>query len=100
MASSAIAGLIRSECIAANYPPTIGRTQAGHRAPDRCCRLDLVTPTRGPEMRTERLSAFTDGVIAIIITIMVLELRVPHGADLSALSPLLPVFLTYLLSFV
>jgi uncharacterized membrane protein len=51
-------------------------------------------------MRTERLSAFTDGVIAIIITIMVLELRVPHGADLSALSPLLPVFLTYLLSFV
>ena len=51
-------------------------------------------------MRTERLSAFTDGVIAIIITVMVLELRVPHGADLSALSPLLPVFLTYLLSFV
>ena len=51
-------------------------------------------------MRTERLSAFTDGVIAIIITIMVLELKVPHGADLSALSPLLPVFLTYLLSFV
>jgi uncharacterized membrane protein len=50
-------------------------------------------------MRTERLSAFTDGVIAIIITVMVLELRVPHGADLSALSPLLPVFLTYLLSF-
>jgi uncharacterized membrane protein len=51
-------------------------------------------------MRTERLNAFTDGVIAIIITIMVLELKVPHGADLSALSPLLPVFLTYLLSFV
>jgi len=51
-------------------------------------------------MRTERLCAFTDGVIAIIITIMVLELKVPHGTDLSALSPLLPVLLTYLLSFV
>jgi uncharacterized membrane protein len=51
-------------------------------------------------MRPERLSAFSDGVIAIIITIMVLELKVPHAADLSALSPLLPIFLTYLLSFI
>jgi uncharacterized membrane protein len=51
-------------------------------------------------MRTERLSAFTDGVMAIIITIMVLELKVPHGSDRLALEPLLPVFLTYLLSFV
>jgi uncharacterized membrane protein len=47
-----------------------------------------------------RLEAFSDGVIAIIITIMVLELKVPHGADLTALQPLLPVFLSYLLSFV
>jgi uncharacterized membrane protein len=47
-----------------------------------------------------RLETFTDGVIAILITIMVLELRVPHGADLDALRPLLPVFLTYVLSFV
>jgi uncharacterized membrane protein len=47
-----------------------------------------------------RLEAFSDGVIAIIITIMVLELKVPHGADLQALRPLLPVFLTYVLSFV
>jgi uncharacterized membrane protein len=47
-----------------------------------------------------RLEAFSDGVIAILITIMVLELRVPHGADWAALSPLLPVFLTYVLSFV
>jgi uncharacterized membrane protein len=47
-----------------------------------------------------RLEAFSDGVIAIIITIMVLELKVPHGADLAALAPLLPVFLSYLLSFV
>ena len=51
-------------------------------------------------MRTERLSAFTDGVIAILITIMVLELKVPHGVDLDALSALLPVFLVYVLSFV
>jgi len=51
-------------------------------------------------MNTERLSAFSDGVIAILITIMVLELKVPHGTDLAALSSLLPVFLTYVLSFV
>jgi len=46
-----------------------------------------------------RLEAFSDGVIAIIITIMVLELKVPHGSDWSALEPLLPVFLSYVLSF-
>jgi len=47
-----------------------------------------------------RLEAFSDGVIAIIITIMVLELRPPHGADWTAMRPLIPSFLTYLLSFV
>jgi len=47
-----------------------------------------------------RLEAFSDGVIAIIITIMVLEMKVPHGADLSALRPLIPVFLSYVLSFI
>jgi len=47
-----------------------------------------------------RLEAFSDGVLAIIITIMVLELRVPHGGDLTALRPLIPVFLSYVLSFV
>jgi uncharacterized membrane protein len=47
-----------------------------------------------------RLEAFTDGVIAILITIMVLELKVPHGDTWSALEPVLPVFLTYVLSFV
>ena len=47
-----------------------------------------------------RLEAFSDGVIAIIITIMVLELKVPHGADLDALAPLWPVFLSYVLSFI
>jgi uncharacterized membrane protein len=47
-----------------------------------------------------RLEAFSDGVIAIIITIMVLEMKVPHGESLAALVPLLPVFLAYVLSFV
>ena len=47
-----------------------------------------------------RLEAFSDGVIAIIITIMVLEMKVPHGTDLAALRPLWPVFLSYVLSFV
>ena len=51
-------------------------------------------------MTPERMNAFSDGVIAIIITIMVLELKVPHGANLAALSPVLPVFLVYVLSFV
>jgi uncharacterized membrane protein len=51
-------------------------------------------------MTKNRLEAFSDGVIAIIITIMVLELKVPHDSDLTALTPLLPVFLSYVLSFV
>jgi uncharacterized membrane protein len=46
------------------------------------------------------MEAFSDGVIAILITIMVLELKAPHGAELPALRPLLPVFLSYVLSFV
>lgn len=51
-------------------------------------------------MSKGRLEAFSDGVIAIIITIMVLELKVPHGTDLAALRPLIPVFLSYVLSFI
>ena len=51
-------------------------------------------------MRKGRLEAFSDGVIAILITIMVLELKIPHGTGWEALRPLLPVFLTYVLSFV
>ena len=51
-------------------------------------------------MSKARLEAFSDGVVAILITIMVLELRVPHGADWAALRPLAPVFLSYVLSFV
>src|SRR5689334_24853601 len=50
-------------------------------------------------MEKNRLEAFSDGVLAIIITIMVLELKVPHGVELSALQPLAPVFLSYVLSF-
>src|SRR5215831_17599362 len=50
-------------------------------------------------MRPERLNAFSDGVIAIIITIMVLELKIPHGTEISVLIPLIPVFLSYVLSF-
>ncbi len=51
-------------------------------------------------MGKNRLEAFSDGVLAIIITIMVLELKIPQGADFTALRPLLPVFLSYALSFV
>jgi len=51
-------------------------------------------------MGKHRLEAFSDGVIAIIITIMVLELKVPHGNDFHALLPIVPVFLGYVLSFV
>src|SRR5271165_5040328 len=51
-------------------------------------------------MEKERLTAFSDGVIAIIITIMVLELKVPEGPGLDALAKVLPVFLSYVLSFV
>jgi uncharacterized membrane protein len=51
-------------------------------------------------MNKTRLEAFSDGVIAILITIMVLELKIPIGTDLGALRPVLPVFLTYVLSFI
>ncbi|MCI0486822.1 MAG: TMEM175 family protein [Blastocatellia bacterium] len=51
-------------------------------------------------MSKGRLEAFSDAVIAIIITIMVLEMKVPHGADMEAMRPLIPVFLSYVLSFI
>jgi uncharacterized membrane protein len=51
-------------------------------------------------MKTTRLEAFSDGVLAIIITIMVLELKVPHAVELAALKPILPVLLSYVLSFI
>ena len=52
------------------------------------------------EIEKQRIEAFSDGVIAIIITIMVLELKIPHGKDLAALRSIAPVFLSYILSFV
>jgi len=51
-------------------------------------------------MKKGRLEAFSDGVLAIIITIMVLEMKVPHGHDLVSLKPLIPVFGSYILSFI
>ncbi len=51
-------------------------------------------------MSKNRLEAFSDGVLAIIITIMVLELKVPHGSELAALKPIIPVFFSYVLSFI
>jgi uncharacterized membrane protein len=51
-------------------------------------------------MTARRIEAFSDGVLAIVITIMVLEMKVPHGVELAALRPLIPVFLSYALSFV
>jgi uncharacterized membrane protein len=57
--------------------------------------FDIFVP-----MNKGRLEAFSDGVLAIIITIMVLELKIPHGSDFSAIRPLFPVFLTYVLSFI
>ena len=51
-------------------------------------------------MKTTRLEAFSDGVLAIIITIMVLELKVPHAVELAALKPVLPVLSSYVLSFI
>ena len=61
----------------------------------------VVAITKGKvKMNKGRIEAFSDGVIAIIITIMVLEMKVPHGKNLEALFPLAPVFLNYVLSFV
>lgn len=69
----------------------------------RCCTVgqveDLVNRSLSAMGKT-RLEALSDGVIAIIITIMVLEMKVPHGDGFAALSPLVPVLLSYLLSFV
>jgi uncharacterized membrane protein len=61
---------------------------------------NLKRSARDNAMNKERLTAFSDGVIAIIITIMVLELKVPLGATFAALAELLPIFLSYVLSFV
>src|SRR6476646_10686206 len=54
----------------------------------------------GEGMTKSRMEAFSDGVIAVIITVLVLELKVPHDESLEALAPLIPVFLSYVLSFI
>src|SRR5689334_15929873 len=74
-------------------PPHEG-IRAGRIAPGGC------TARLGGSMGKGRLEAFSDGVIAIIITIMVLEMKVPHGETLEALWPVVPVFGSYVLSFV
>jgi TMEM175 potassium channel family protein len=60
---------------------------------------ERAAAARLPHMGKGRLEAFSDGVIAILITIMVLEMKVPHGVDFAVLTPVLPVFLSYTLSF-
>jgi uncharacterized membrane protein len=72
----------------------------GIEAPSPFLLLILESGSLCGRMDKGRLEAFSDGVLAIIITIMVLELKVPHGADLSALRPLVPIFLSYVLSFI
>jgi uncharacterized membrane protein len=62
--------------------------------------VEVILSINGASMGKSRLEAFSDGVIAIIITIMVLELKVPHGDNFDALTELIPVFLSYVLSFV
>jgi uncharacterized membrane protein len=61
---------------------------------------DRLAAMEGIEMEKDRLAAFSDGVIAVIITIMVLDLRPPHEADLGSLKQVAPVLLSYVLSFV
>ncbi len=73
--------------------------QAGQCLIARNCNATLPR-NMGVQMTKGRIEAFSDGVMAIIITIMVLELKVPHGEDFAALLPLWPVFLSYILSFV
>jgi TMEM175 potassium channel family protein len=73
--------------------------KAGRLAPESGSRLHpLEGATRG--VSKSRLEAFSDGVVAILITILVLELKIPHGTDWESLRPLVPIFLTYVLSFV
>src|SRR4026207_1168955 len=70
------------------------------RAPPKFFMVNTPSRLNHPRMSRGRLEAFSDGVLAIIITIMVLELKVPHGTTWASLEPLLPIFLSYVLSFV
>jgi hypothetical protein len=64
------------------------------------CKVEISLSVTEAGMGKSRFEAFSDGVIAIIITIMVLELKVPHGESIEALAPLIPVVLSYVLSFI
>jgi uncharacterized membrane protein len=68
--------------------------------PDCMAQPNPTSGFRKAAMGKGRLEAFSDGVLAIIITIMVLELKVPHGSEIGALGPLVPSFLSYVLSFI
>lgn len=70
------------------------------RSSPKCCKASTQMDREGATMGKDRLTAFSDGVIAIIITIMVLELKVPYGADWSVLIGVGPNFLSYVLSFI
>ena len=70
------------------------------RGPARKLGAAPVARTAALQMPTSRLEAFSDGVLAIIITIMVLEMRAPHGPSFADLRPLVPVFVSYILSFI
>ncbi|MFT4154020.1 TMEM175 family protein [Parafilimonas sp.] len=67
---------------------------------NRCLNRTIIQQSTKNNMGKTRLEAFSDGVLAIIITIMVLELKIPEGTSLQALKPVLAVFLTYALSFI
>jgi uncharacterized membrane protein len=77
-----------------------GRTRNGEMGGENPSQVGERAATLGGGMGKHRLEAFSDAVIAIIITIMVLEMKVPHGDSLESLLPLVPIFLSYVLSFV
>jgi uncharacterized membrane protein len=79
------------------------RTNTSRRSNHSCCKslyIMKTNPQKHAFMGKGRLEAFSDAVLAIVITIMVLDLKVPHGADLHALGPMWSIFLCYVLSFI
>ncbi len=85
------------------YDPELGtglRNSSGATAAKTCPSRDCDFRIAGKAVETNRVEAFSDGVLAIIITIMVLELKVPQGTEIAVLRPVLPVLLSYVLSFV
>jgi uncharacterized membrane protein len=78
--------------------PIVSSEQSPSGIPDFLSQVNV--PLHCLRMNKNRLEAFSDGVIAILITIMVLEMKVPHGVDLRSLTPVIPVFFSYVLSYV